>query len=119
MRDDRQPAVYLLGSHRQGTLYLGVTSNLMGRVWQHREEVTKGFTARYGIKRLLWFERHETMHEAITREKQIKKWNRAWKISLLEESNPDWKDLAIEFGFEPLPSRRIVKSGDGFPPPRE
>ena len=119
MRDVFQPTVYLIASHRNGTLYTGVTSNLLQRIWEHREAARRGFATRYGVKRLLWFEQHEVMETAILREKRIKKWNRDWKIRLLEELNPDWRDLAVDFGFEPLPSQRTDRSGDGFPPSRE
>ena len=90
---DKQPAVYILASDRNGTLYIGVTSDLLSRVWQHREHVVEGFTARYGVGRLVWFELHPTMESAITREKQLKKWNRAWKTRLVQEMNPYWNDL--------------------------
>lgn len=99
---ERIPCVYLLASGFHGTLYTGVSSNLVGRVWQHREEVTKGFTARYGIKRLVWFEVHEDMASAIRREKSIKRWQRQWKMELIEAENPTWRDLAEDFGFESL-----------------
>lgn len=88
-----QPAVYLLASQRLGTLYIGVTSNLVKRAWEHKNEVMPGFTQRYGVHRLVYFELHADMPAAITREKQLKKWNRAWKISLIEKTNPEWKDL--------------------------
>ena len=104
MHDEFQPAVYILASKRNGTLYTGVTSDLIGRVYQHREEVMPGFTSKHGVKRLVWFEQHATMDSAITREKRIKKWNRAWKLQLIEAENPDWRDLAEDFGFEPLES---------------
>ena len=91
-----------MASKRNGTLYTGVTSALLGRVWQHREEVTQGFTARHGVKRLVWFEVHETMESAIRREKQIKRWHRQWKIELIEKENPSWRDLAEDFGFPSL-----------------
>ena len=107
MKETFDPAVYLLASHRNGTLYVGVTSNLGLRLHQHREGLLEGFTKDYGVKRLVWFELHETMEQAILREKRIKKWNRAWKIRLIEDTNPDWRDLALDFGFEALPSRRI------------
>jgi|SRR6185503_10742767 len=81
---ERIPSVYLLASGFHGTLYTGVTSNLLGRIWQHREEVTGGFTKRYGVKRLVWFEVHETMDGAIRREKSIKRWHRQWKFSSLK-----------------------------------
>ncbi len=90
---DKQPTTYILASDRMGTLYLGVTSDLIARTWQHREHVVDGFTKRYGVSNLVWYELHGTMEAAITREKQIKKWNRAWKIRLIEETNPHWNDL--------------------------
>ena len=101
MPRERNPMVYLLASGRNGTLYAGVTSDLVQRVAQHREGAM-GFTARYGVKRLVWFEPHGTMEQAILREKRIKKWNRAWKLALIEAANPDWRDLAEDLGFEPL-----------------
>ena len=100
---DRQPCVYILARASHSTLYTGVTSNLIGRVFQHRENVVEGFTKRYGIKRLVWFEAHETMEQAIIREKRIKRWPREWKYALIHERNPTWRDLAEELGFEPLP----------------
>ena len=104
---ERLPCVYLLASGFHGTLYTGVTSNLLGRVWQHREEVTGGFTKRYGVKRLVWFEVHETMESAIRREKSIKRWHRQWKVQLVEAENPTWRDLAEEFGFDPLVKKKV------------
>ena len=104
MHQDFQPTVYLLASQRNGTLYTGVTSNLAARIYQHRAGVVGGFTREYGVKLLVWFEQHATMESAITREKRIKKWNRAWKLQLIEAGNPDWRDLAVDFGFEPLSS---------------
>ena len=89
----KQPAVYILASQRQGTLYTGVTSNLIQRVWQHREGLVAGFTKRYAVKMLVWYELHETMVSAIAREKAIKKWRRDWKIELIETENPQWRDL--------------------------
>ena len=89
----RQPAVYILASKRNGTLYVGVTSDLVQRVWQHRNDVGAGFTQRYAVHRLVYFELHEEMIEAIAREKQVKKWNRSWKLRLIEEGNPNWEDL--------------------------
>jgi putative endonuclease len=85
--------VYLMTSGRNGTLYVGVTSNLIKRVWEHKEGVVEGFTREYGVKELVWYEMHDSPETAISREKQIKKWNRAWKIRLIEESNPYWRDL--------------------------
>ncbi len=88
-----QPAVYILASQRNGTLYIGVTSDLAQRVWQHRNDVVDGFTREYGVHLLVYYELHGRMREAITREKQLKKWHRAWKIRLIEESNSTWQDL--------------------------
>ena len=89
----RQPAVYILASKRNGTLYIGVTSNLQKRAWEHKNDLVHGFTKRYGVHQLAYYELHEDMMSAITREKQMKKWNRAWKVKLIERQNPDWKDL--------------------------
>ncbi len=86
-------AVYMLASRRNGTLYIGVTSNLPLRIEQHRAKAVKGFTQRYDVTMLVWFERHGDIHEAIAREKQLKGWNRAWKIKLIEASNPGWLEL--------------------------
>jgi len=85
--------VYLLASKKDGTLYIGITSALAARTWQHKNDVNDGFTKRYGVHRLVWFEEWGDMGDAITREKQIKGWNRAWKIKLIEKDNPDWKGL--------------------------
>ena len=87
------PCVYLLASKRNGTLYLGVTSNLVKRVWEHRNHVVAGFTDRYGVELLVWYEPHETMESAIRREKAMKEWKRAWKLRLIEALNPEWEDL--------------------------
>jgi putative endonuclease len=92
----KQPAVYILASHRNGTLYVGVTSDLVQRVWQHKNGLVEGFTQKYGVHTLVWFERHETMLSAIAREKAIKEWRRAWKLSLIEVLNPQWRDLYDE-----------------------
>ena len=89
----KQPAVYLLATGKRGTLYIGVTSNLVARTWQHREHVVAGFTKRYDVTKLVWYELHGTMDTAILREKQLKKWNREWKLRLVQESNPEWRDL--------------------------
>jgi putative endonuclease len=89
-------AVYILASRRNGTLYIGVTSNLPQRVWQHREGVAEGFSKEYDVKNLVWYEMHDGAESAITREKQIKKWNRLWKLGLIERTNPEWKDLFAE-----------------------
>ncbi len=90
---DRVPCVYILASKRNGTLYIGVTSALAQRIWEHKHDLVEGFTKKYGIHRLVWFEPHPAMESAIIREKRLKGWRRAWKIRLIEESNPDWLDL--------------------------
>ena len=93
---ERQPCVYILASGRNGTLYVGVTSDLIRRVWEHRNDVVKGFTRKYHVHTLVWYEVHETMVSAIEREKSIKTWRRAWKLGLIEEMNPQWRDLYAE-----------------------
>jgi putative endonuclease len=89
----RQPAVYIMTNKKEGTLYIGVTSNLVKRVWEHKNNFIKGFTEKYNMHNLVYFEMHQDMLSAITREKQLKKWNRAWKIELIEKFNAGWKDL--------------------------
>jgi putative endonuclease len=91
-----QPAVYIMANQKSGTLYVGVTSDLPKRAWQHREGVVEGFTRKHGCKRLVWFELHATLEHAITREKQIKGGSRAKKIALIEATNPEWRDLFFE-----------------------
>ena len=88
--------VYILASRRNGTLYIGMTDDLVRRVWEHRIGAVPGFTRKYGVKMLVWYEQHETRETAFHRERQIKKWNRAWKLQLIERSNPTWKDLAAD-----------------------
>ena len=88
-----QPCVYIMASSRNGTLYIGVTSNLVARVWQHKNNVTEGFTKQHAVHLLVWYETHEAMESAITREKAIKKWNRLWKLKAIEQFNPNWQDL--------------------------
>jgi putative endonuclease len=90
------PCVYILASRRNGTLYVGVTSDLIKRVWQHKNDQVEGFTKQYGVHVLVWYEPHETMDSAIKREKAIKKWNRSWKLKLIEQSNTLWRDLYEE-----------------------
>src|SRR5687768_16782868 len=89
----RQPCVYILASRWNGTLYVGVTSDLVKRVWEHRNDVVPGFTSKYRIHDLVWYEQHPAMESAIAREKAIKEWKRAWKIELIEHANPRWQDL--------------------------
>jgi putative endonuclease len=89
----KQPAVYILASRFNGTPYTGVTGRLVARVWEHRTDAVEGFSKRHGVHRLVWYERHATMIEAIRREKAIEKWPRNWKIGLIQVANPDWVDL--------------------------
>lgn len=89
----KQPTVYILACKRNGTLYIGVTSNLAKRGWEHKNKLVEGFTQKYQVHRLVYFETHEEKASAILREKQLKKWRRAWKIRLIEEQNPEWIDL--------------------------
>ena len=85
--------VYILASRRNGTLYIGMTDDLVRRVWMHREGVLPGFTKEYSVKTLVWYELHETRESAFARERAMKKWNRAWKIELIQKMNPEWRDL--------------------------
>ena len=85
--------VYILASQRNGTLYVGVTSDLVGRIWEHKNDLVEGFTKKYGIHILVWYELHDDIQAAITREKRLKKWNRAWKLKLIEKENSGWNDL--------------------------
>jgi putative endonuclease len=85
--------VYTLASGKNGTIYIGVTSDLVKRVWQHKNCLVEGFTKRYNVHRLVWYELHENMNSAIEREKRLKEWKRAWKLRLIEDFNPDWQDL--------------------------
>ncbi len=90
---NKQPSVYILASKRNGTLYIGVTSDLVKRVWQHKNNMVEGFTKRYGVHQLLWYELNSTMQSAIEREKRMKGWKRKWKLELIESMNPKWQDL--------------------------
>ena len=87
------PAVYILANRKHGTLYVGVTSDLVKRIWKHKNDSTEGFTKRYGVHTLVWYEQYETMESAIAQEKAIKEWKRAWKVEIIELSNPEWNDL--------------------------
>jgi putative endonuclease len=100
--------VYMLCSRRNGTLYTGVTSDLIKRVYEHRNNLVDGFTKTYNVHSLVWYEVHDSANTAIRREKQIKKWERPWKLRLIEENNPEWKDLYDD-----------LREGPGFPPSRE
>ena len=90
---NKQPTVYILASQKNGTLYIGVTSDLAKRTWEHKNNLVDGFTKRYSIHHLVWYELHEDMNSAIEREKSLKEWKRAWKLKLIEGFNPDWQDL--------------------------
>ena len=92
----KKPYVYILASKQYGTLYIGVTSNLTARIETHKEDLVDGFTKKYQVHLLVYYEEHESMIEAITREKAMKKWNRAWKINLINSVNPEWRDLSSE-----------------------
>jgi len=109
----KQPCVYLLANRSHGAFYTGVTSALIQRIHQHRDGAIQGHTARYGIKRLVWFEVHETMESAILREKQVKRWARDWKYDLVNAINPTWRDLAEDFGFPPLDLKADPGSSPG------
>jgi len=97
---ERLYCTYIMASRRNGTLYVGVTGDLVRRVWEHREGVVAGFTRQYRVKHLAWYEPHEDVAAAILREKQIKEWKRAWKIELIEAMNPDWRDLWFDIAGE-------------------
>ena len=90
---NKQPAVYILASKRNGTLYIGVTSNLVKRIWEHKNNMIEGFTKRYTVHRLVWYELHDNMESALIREKRLKNWKRKWKLELIETKNPKWLDL--------------------------
>jgi putative endonuclease len=94
--------VYILANRYRGAMYTGVTSDMPARIYQHRDETFAGFTSRYVVKRLVWFERHDDIEVAIRREKTIKRWPRQWKFNVIEAANPDWRDLAVDLGFPPL-----------------
>jgi putative endonuclease len=90
---EKQPAIYIIASKRNGTLYIGVTSDITKRIWEHKNDLVEGFTKRYNVHRLVWYELHESMESAIKREKSMKEWKRVWKLELIESVNPDWEDL--------------------------
>jgi putative endonuclease len=97
-RNPKNPCVYILASKRNGVLYVGVTSDISNRVNLHKQNLIEGFTKKYGVHLLVYYEMHETMPDAILREKQLKKWNRTWKVSLIEQLNPEWRDLWTDTG---------------------
>lgn len=103
MKEERQPCVYILASKFYGSLYIGVTSNLIARLWQHRNKAMPGHTSKYAIYRLVHFEMFGDMDHAIRREKQLKNWHRPWKINLINEHNAHWADLAVGLGLPPIP----------------
>jgi putative endonuclease len=105
MDDEKQPAVYIMSSSARGTLYIGVTSQLWDRVATHKQSEIKGFTQKYSVWGLVWYEHHDFMESAIKREKQLKKWNRDWKIRLIESFNPHWIDLHDDIDID----RRFVE----------
>jgi len=105
MARERDPCVYILASGHHGTLYIGVTSNLVQRLVQHRERLLPGFTNRYKVHRLVHFEMFGDIENAILREKQLKRWHRQWKINLIERENPEWRDMALGFGLPALAPR--------------
>ena len=96
MKDEKAPAVYILASQRNGTLYIGVMGGLCDRIAAHKDGSIPGFTKKYNVKLLVWFELHDTMENAIRREKQLKEWRRSWKLELIEKSNPAWRDIYDE-----------------------
>ena len=96
MMMEKQFYVYILASNRNGTLYLGVTSDIVKRVWQHKNDLVEGFTKKYGVKRLVYYEIYKDAENAIKREKQLKKWRRAWKLELIEAKNSEWRDLYVD-----------------------
>jgi putative endonuclease len=100
MAKEHRYFVYILASARNGTLYVGVTNDLAIRSEQHRDETLEGFTKKYGVHMLVWFEEHGDIQDAIAHEKRIKKWRRAWKLELIEKTNPDWRDLALDLADE-------------------
>src|SRR5260221_11353985 len=93
---EKRPCVYMLASRRNGTLYVGMTTNLIKRVWEHKNDLVDSFTKRYGVHHLVWFELHERLEIALAREKALKAWQRAWKVALIERTNPTWHDLYAE-----------------------
>ncbi len=113
---ERTPAVYILAGQKRGTLYIGVTSDPVGRMYQHKCETTPGFTSRYNVKRLVHIEFFGDMENAIRREKQLKNWARQWKIELIEANNPGWRDLAPDYGIEPAAPPKTTRMDPGSSP---
>ncbi len=113
---ERTPAVYILASQKNGTLHTGVTSDPLGRLWQHRTGATPGFSSKHNVKRLVHIEFFGDMEHAIRREKQLKNWKREWKIALIEQNNPSWRDLALDYGFERLAAPQRSHADPGSSP---
>ena len=110
--NEKQYYVYIPASRKHGTLYIGMTSNLLGRVWQHKEGVIGGFTKKYGVNRLVYYEVFQRPGDAIQREKSLKRWPRAWKINLIEHDNPDWSDLYTGWVNAPNDSSGVMDPRD-------
>jgi putative endonuclease len=108
--------VYILASRRNGTLYIGVTNNLLRRVYEHKKKIVKGFTSKYKVDKLVYFEQTDDVHSALAREKKLKKYNRSWKLKMIENFNPNWNDLYYEFGGTDDLLDEAYKSDTGFPP---
>lgn len=115
----KNPCVYILASQRNGTLYIGVTSDLIKRIWEHREGIADGFTKQYKVKTLVWYEQHATMETAISREKAMKKWRRDWKLKTIEKFNPNWLDLWPQINGQAalpvVPAQAGTQRGQGNP----
>jgi len=111
--------VYILASRRNGTLYIGVTNNLLRRVYEHKKKIIKGFTSKYNVDKLVYFEESDDVHSAIALEKQLKKYNRSWKLNMIEKFNPDWNDFYYEYGGTDDLFDEMYISDTGFPPTRE
>ena len=116
MSVDRTPCVYILANRYNGAIYVGVTSNLVGRIMQHRVGTFRRHTAEHSIRRLIYYEVADTMEVAIRREKSLKRWRREWKRQLIERENPAWLDLAVKLGLDPLPSRQAMALDPGSSP---
>jgi len=112
---EKQPCVYILANKRNGTLYVGVTSNLPKRIWEHKNKVVKGFTQKYDLSSLVWFELHETMDSAIQQEKAMKFWKRVWKLKTIEKMNPDWLDTGMPDCVKTFEFRIITARSPDYP----
>ena len=101
--------VYLLAGKRNGTLYIGITNNLKRRMFEHKDKLSRGFTKKYNVNRLVYFEQYNDVRQALTREKRLKKWHRAWKLELIEKSNPEWKNLSLDTRFRGYDTQRKTR----------